>query len=139
VRNQTPPQCALVQGELKDQLLTLNLHRACCHLPDQCRQQGASGFLLECFVERRNHWHKKYTLYHATRAPALMAASVYQGLRSLELLAHQHPDWPAAAWPRAKQSGYVRDACDSHGVCMLGPLRPANRKEADDEVRPAAF
>ena len=127
----------LVEKHLCGKLLTMLLHRAVVHVPEQALAIGPTAWYREEWLERGVRKAKSYTTNHSTRNPALHATNVCLVDMGLQLCKLRQPDIDAHITPdvQARGDGKLDDGDDVHGVCLLGPLVAGDKGGEGDEVR----
>ena len=142
----TEPQIRAAQNELfllakyahqhfGGKLMTVLLHRAVVHIPEQALAIGPTAWYNEASGERDIRRTKSKITNHSTRRPAQHAANVCLADMCLELVKVEQPDIDAhMEKPTQQPAPGTRDDTDEHGVCLQGPLREANTGEEGDEA-----
>lgn len=127
----------LAEKHLCGKLLTVLLHRAVVHVPEQALAIGPTAWYREEWLERGVRKTKSYTTNHSTRNPALHATNVCLLDMGLRVCKRDEPDIDSHITPdvKARGAGKLDQGDDVHGVCLLGPLAEGNKDEDGDEVR----
>jgi hypothetical protein len=126
----------LVEKHLGGKLLTLLLHRAVCHIPDEALNVIPTAFNKEDYGERDVRRTKGPGTGHGLRRPAQAAANRCCLDMSLELCKVERPDVAAPIMSvRRTRAAHKTDNGDAHGVQLLEGLSDANTGEDGDVVR----
>jgi hypothetical protein len=126
----------LAEQNLRGKLLTVQLHHAVVHIPEQARAIGPTAWFKEDFLERSVRQGKAYITNHLSRNPAQDTANICLRDLGLELCKVEHPDIDAGIKrPVQARATCATDETDEHGVSLLGALRDANERQDNDEVR----
>jgi hypothetical protein len=126
----------LAEKHLEGKLLTLLLHRAVCHIPDEALHVIPTAFNKEDYGERDVRRTKGPNTGHGLRRPAQAAANRCCMDMSLELCRVEMPDIAAPIMPvKRRRAAKKTDRGDAHGVQLLEGLSEANTGEDGDVVR----
>lgn len=129
----------LAERHLGGKLLTLCLHRAVVHIPEQALQLGPSAWFDESWGERDIRRPKSFITNHSTRNPEKHAANVCLTELGLELCKLEMPEIAAPiTLPGVEQAPGICDETAADGVCLIGRLKDANERKTGDQVRQRA-
>ena len=128
----------LAETHLQGKLLTLLLHRAVVHIPEQALQIGPTAAYREDWGERGIRAAKGPTTGHAMRRPAQAAANKTLLTLSLGLAKMEDNDVDMPLRRRPAQAGgqaCKTDCMDEYGVQLHEGLKPAYTGHSGDVVR----
>ena len=125
----------LAESHLQGQLLTLLLHRAVVHIPEQAINLGPTAFHSEVWGERAVRRTKGRITGHAMRGPDKASAALClteMGLR-LNKCAFPYIDGPLDEAEELSTPNEV-DKLDVYGVQLMEGYRAASTGYSEDEV-----